>query len=340
MFSKLASMEVTSELYRNILEMAAELVDATCGSLMFLDDNRELLNIETAIGINPNLAKNLTSKVGVGIAGKVAESGHPFVVNDIEKDSRIATHNRPRFRTKSFISIPLALKGQTIGVLNLSDKANGAIYTEGDMELLRPFIDHATALVNRARSLDRADFFERLSVTDPLTELFNRRFLERRMEEELSRGRRHDQQLTVMMIDLDNFKIYNDKNGHVAGDKALQKAARIVQSSVRDIDVVTRYGGEEFCILLPNTTKKESLFVADRIRRGIEKESFAGEESLPLGRLTASIGIGSFPEDGDIADELIKSADKALYQAKDSGRNRVVLSSPPVVSDIRALSTQ
>jgi diguanylate cyclase (GGDEF)-like protein len=307
---------------------------------MFLDADRERLNIETAIGINPKLARNLTSKIGVGIAGRVAESGHPFVVNDIEQDTRIATHNRPRFKTKSFISIPLAFRGETIGVLNLSDKADGAIYTERDMELLRPFVDHAAALVSRSRSLDRADFFEKLSVTDPLTGLFNRRFLERRMEEELSRGRRHGHQMTVMMIDLDHFKIYNDQNGHVAGDKALKKAARIVQASVRDIDVVTRYGGEEFCILLPATSKKESLFVADRIRRGIEKDAFTGEEGLPVGRLTASIGIGSYPEDGDTADDLINAADKALYRAKHDGRNRIVLSASPAGCEPLAVSSR
>jgi diguanylate cyclase (GGDEF)-like protein len=329
MISTLALAEGTEQLYRSILEMSAELVHATCGSLMFLDEAGENLHIEAAIGMNPNLARSLVSRVGSGIAGKVAESGHPMLVNDIEQDTRIATPNRPRFKTKSFISAPLRSKERTIGVLNLSDKENRSIYTEMDLELLVPFVDHAAALVNRVRSLERADLLEKLSVTDPLTELFNRRFLEKRMDEELNRGKRHGQQFTVMMIDLDHFKIFNDLNGHVAGDKALKKAARIVRSSVREMDVVTRYGGEEFCVVLPDTSKKESSFVADRIRRSIEKERFAGEDGLPIGRLTASIGVSAFPEDGDTAAAITMSADTALYRAKAEGRNRIVYSPPP-----------
>jgi diguanylate cyclase (GGDEF)-like protein len=103
----------------------------------------------------------------------------------------------------------------------------------------------------------------------------------------------------------------------------------VVRASVREMDVVTRYGGEEFCIVLPSTSKKESLFVADRIRRGIEREPFAGEESLPPGRLTTSIGVASFPEDGETAHILTKAADAALYRAKADGRNRIVFASSP-----------
>ena len=329
MISTLALAEGTEQLYRSILEMSAELVHATCGSLMFLDEAGESLHIEAAIGMNPNLAKSLVTRVGTGIAGKVAESGHPMLVNDIEQDTRIGAPNRPRFKTKSFISIPLRWKEQTIGVLNLADKENQGIYTEKDLELLVPFVNHAAGLVNRTRSLERADLLEKLSVTDPLTELFNRRFLEKRMDEELNRGRRHGQQFTVLMIDLDHFKIYNDQNGHLAGDKALKKAARIVRTSVREMDVVARYGGEEFCVVLSGTSKRESQFVADRIRRTIEKERFPGEEGLPDGRLTASIGVASYPEDGDKASSLTMAADTALYRAKADGRNRIVFSPSP-----------
>jgi diguanylate cyclase (GGDEF)-like protein len=324
MISSLALIEGVDGLCTGVLKMAAESVHATCGSVMFLDEAGEVLRIEAAIGINPNLARSLTAKIGQGIAGRVAASGHPMLVNDIEKDTRTATHNRPRFKTKSFISIPLRFKERTIGVLNLSDKENQGIYTERDLEVLVPFANHAAALMNRARSLERAELLERLSVTDPLTELFNRRFLEKRIEEELNRGKRHGLHFTILMIDLDYFKIYNDHNGHVAGDKVLKKAARVVSTSVREMDVATRYGGEEFCIVLPDTSKKESLFVADRIKRGIEKETFAGEETLPLGRLTASIGIATFPEDGDTAHTLITAADSALYRAKAKGRNCIV----------------
>ena len=165
-------------------------------------------------------------------------------------------------------------------------------------------------------------------MTDPLTGLYNRRFLEKRMEQEISRSLRQDLALTVVLLDLDNFKHYNDLCGHLAGDKALKRTARILQHSAREMDIVTRYGGEEFCILLPGTSKKESLLVAERIRHAIEKESFPREQSLPSGRLTASMGIATFPADGNTPRALINAADIALYRAKTEGRNRTIQFDP------------
>lgn len=325
MFADLSRAGSKDELNARVLGMAADLVNASSGSLMFIDESGEALRIESALGMNMQLAQSMVVQVGTGIAGKVAASGHPLLVNDIEKDKRIGTPNRPRFKTKSFVSIPIRLSDDIIGVLNLSDKQNQRIFTEADLKLLITFTDHASIMIERAVSIERADFLEQLSITDHLTGLYNRRFLKRRMEEELARSVRQSLSLTVILIDLDHFKIYNDICGHLAGDKALKKTARILTDTARQMDVVTRFGGEEFCIILPGTSKKESIFVAERIRREIENEEFAHEESLPQGRLTASIGVASFPEDGNTEAALIKAADVALYRAKSEGRNRVII---------------
>jgi diguanylate cyclase (GGDEF)-like protein len=126
-----------------------------------------------------------------------------------------------------------------------------------------------------------------------------------------------------MMLDLDHFKAYNDQCGHIAGDHALKKVALLLKKSAREMDIVTRYGGEEFCLLLPNTGKEEALFVAERIRRTIETEIFPGETALPTGRLTTSIGVACYPDDGEKFETLVNAADIALYQAKSKGRNRL-----------------
>lgn len=332
--SSLALTEGQTELIRQVLEMGADLVNATSGSLMRIDDRGENLHIEAAIGMNLNLARSLNLKVGKGIAGRVALNGTPLLVNDIEKANLGQGVNRPRFKTKSFISLPLKFKEQVLGVLNLADKKDQGLFTEADLDLLTTFVEHAAAMIVRTLSLERAAVLEKLSLTDPLTELYNRRFLEKRMEEELNRSVRQGLSLTVMMIDLDHFKLYNDYNGHIAGDKALKKTAKILRNSVRDMDMVTRFGGEEFCIILPGTVKREAIFVAERVRRGIECEPFAGEEELPLGRLTTSIGLAAFPEDGDTATALIHAADVALYQAKTDGRNRITFSAPPQEKEV------
>jgi diguanylate cyclase (GGDEF)-like protein len=320
------------ELHRQTVALAAELLEAADGSLMLLDDGGETLRIVAAKGLSPALARTMSVRLGEGIAGRVARNGFPLLVTDIEKDGRTAILNRPRFRTKSFLSVPLKLKGQTVGVLNLADKESGAAFSEADLELLTAFADHAAAMLERTAALERTSLLEELAVTDPLTGLYNRRFLERRLDEELNRSRRQKLAFSVILIDLDHFKLFNDRGGHLAGDQALKRAADLLRASAREMDIVARYGGEEFCIVLPATSKKESILVAERIRRAIEREPFPHEAELPEGRLTASLGVAAFPEDGSDAAALLGAADLALYQAKGDGRNRIVLCGPALLA--------
>ena len=328
MISALSLVDSRQKLYLQILEMSAELLTATSGSLMLLNESDGTLGIEAAKGMTSSLAKTMSVPFGEGIAGKVAKSGFPMLVNDIERDKRVAAKNRPRFKTKSFLSLPLEVEDRLIGVLNLADKSNGTNFTEADLNLVQTFTNHAVLMIDRAATLEKAGMFEQLAITDPLTGLYNRRFLDDRLQEEFSRGERQQQNFCIILADLDSFKIYNDICGHLAGDNALRKTADLMRRSAREMDVVTRYGGEEFCLILPNTSKKESVFVGERIRRAIEAESFPGESHLPLGRLTISIGVATFPADGVTANELIHAADLALYHAKSLGRNRLVLYEP------------
>jgi len=317
------------ELYKTILEIAADLLNAAQGSIMLIDKNGETMHIVFTKGMTLHIAQCLPMKVGKGIAGKVAQTGQPLLVNDVEKDSRVAMINRPRFKSKALICIPLMLKEKVIGVLNLSDKADCAPFTEADLELLTSFANLASLMIERTLVLEESVRFEQLSVTDSLTGLYNRRFLKSRIEEELNRSNHQGLNLTILFMDLDFFKNYNDVCGHLAGDEALKRTADIVQGSLREMDTVARYGGEEFCALLPGTSKAEAFIVAERIRAEIESEKFPGEQNLPLGRLTASFGVATFPEDGRTYTALIHASDIALYQAKANGRNRVIAAHAP-----------
>ncbi len=328
MISALSLVDSRHELYRQILEMSAELLTASSGSLMLLDETDGTLKIAAARGMTSSLAKNMSVPYGEGIAGRVAKSGFPMLVNDIERDKRVATKNRPRFKTKSFLSLPLEVEDRLVGVLNLADKSNETSFTEADLGMVQTFISHAVMMIDRAATLEKAGQFEQLAITDPLTGLYNRRFLEDRLQEEFSRSARQQQSFCLILADLDNFKIYNDICGHLAGDNALRKVSELIRRTAREMDIVTRYGGEEFCLILPATGRKESVFVGERLRRATEAESFSGETYLPLGRLTVSIGVATFPDDGVTANELIHAADLALYRAKELGRNRLVLYEP------------
>jgi len=325
LFTRLAKSHSRQELFDQTLHMAAGLLKAGKGSLMLLDEYGEKLSIVASLGMNPTLAKAMLIRAGEGIAGKVVQTGHALVVHDIEQDKRIDLPKRPRFESKSLISLPLKHNDQLLGVMNLSDKHDGTPFTEYDVRLLSRFAEQACGLISQVSALERTGKLEKLAVTDPLTGLYNRRLLEERLAEELSRCRRHGQLLSVMLVDLDFFKEYNDLCGHLAGDKALKRIAELLRKSARSMDVVTRFGGEEFCLLLPNTSAREALMVGERVRRAIEKAVFPHEESLPNSRLTTSVGIADFARDRDEASSLIHAADMALYQAKHAGRNRVIL---------------
>ena len=321
------------QLYEAILGIACDLIDATQGSIMLIDKNGENMHIVFTRGMTLNIARCLPIKVGRGIAGQVAQTGEPLLVNDVETDQRIAMANRARFKSKSLVCVPLKLKEKIIGVLNLSDKKSLTPFSVEDLQLLTSFANLASLMIERSLVLEQSVRFEQLSVTDSLTGLYNRRFLKSRLEEELNRSIRQGLNLTILFIDLDFFKSYNDVCGHIAGDRALKRTAEIIKDSLRDMDVVARYGGEEFCAVLPGTSKAEALVVAERIRAEIERERFAGENDIPPGRITASLGVASFPEDGRSYTDLVHASDVALYQAKANGRNRIVAARPSAAQD-------
>ncbi len=163
-----------------------------------------------------------------------------------------------------------------------------------------------------------------LAVRDGLTGLFNLRHFRHILNEELSRAERYRRQLCLVMIDVDHFKNYNDTHGHPAGDEVLKTLAGILNKRLRDVDRSARYGGEEFLVLLPETDLEKGRTVAEDLRVQMEEYPFRGRESQPFGKVTISLGVAAFPQDGPDADTLIKVADDALYRAKNRGRNRVV----------------
>ena len=182
------------------------------------------------------------------------------------------------------------------------------------------------ALEQKIEELEKAKTkLRKLAVTDGLTGLFNYRAFRRQLHLEIQRSKRFNLPVSLLMMDIDFFKNYNDRFGHPNGDRVLQRFAQLLHTNVREVDCLARYGGEEFALILPGTEKKSAKVAAEKLRRLIEQSPFPMEKKLPKGRLTMSIGGASYPEDTQEEEELIRLSDQALYKAKKSGRNRTVL---------------
>ncbi len=311
-------------LYETILESSVHLAGAEKGSLMLVEDDASCLTVKAAKGIHKRLQSEIRIMEGEGVAGWVLREGMPLIVEDIRKNEWGFTE-RSKYRTSSFISIPLKIGEKTIGVLNISDKLTGEVFSEEDFLLLRSFASYASIALERSNYYSLAGQLKELSITDSLTGLFNRRYFEERFFEEIHRSERHSLSFSLAMLDIDDFKLFNDSEGHLAGDEVLKYIANMAKECLRVSDVIARFGGEEFTIIMPQTEKDEALLVAERIRNSI-KENFPQAWNLfPRSALTVSIGIATFPHDGKDRRELIRYADKALYRAKMEGKDRTVL---------------
>ena len=309
-----------NETYESILAQSAELVAAERGSLFLFDEATDELTIKAARGIPEPVAAVSRIRAGEGIAGKVLRQGRP-IVGQIDQFGTPAAAAR-RYKTKSFMSYPIAIGRRKIGVLNLADKVGGGTYDADDLSVIELVGPQIALALERAAWQQRAGQFQLQSITDPLTGLHNRRYQEARLAEELSRSKRYNYPLSFMMIDIDDFKHYNDRNGHQAGDRALEITAQCLKAALRKVDVASRYGGEEFSILLPQTTLEEAGVIADRIRRKVMETPFPNGKSQPLGAVTVSIGLSSLSPGVNSAEAIVRAADRALYHAKNHGKNR------------------
>jgi diguanylate cyclase (GGDEF)-like protein len=303
------------DFWTHLTQLSAELVQSERASLLVRDDQSESLRAKASIGVGINLVG--ATDLGEGVAKVVLDEGDPVLVQDIRRIGIKAAPAERRYKTSSFISYPILIGERRIGVMNFTDKAGGEAFNERDMEMLRSIAPQIAVAIDRTVLKSKAGELEQLSVTDALTGLLNRRYLDKRLIEEIQRSKRHRFPMSLMMLDIDGFKAYNDAFGHPAGDSALKIVANVLQDILRGADVAARYGGEEFAILLPQTTSTEAAVIAERLRQRIEHTEF------PKRKITVSIGIAACSNEIDTPGDIIGAADHALYEAKNHGRNKV-----------------
>ncbi len=224
----------------------------------------------------------------------------------------------------SLLAIPLANKIMGfMGLLFLRRSMSDA-FTGSEIDFIKRIGDHVASVMTRVLIHQKT---KNLAFTDELTGVFNRRYFNQRYAREIGRAKRYNRRLSALMIDIDHFKQYNDTLGHIMGDQVLRLMAEIFENNIRKADVISRYGGEEFVIILPEIDAARAFVVAEKLLTVVENSVFPGTEKLPAGKITISIGVASFPQDGSAPAEVLNEADKALYAAKKMGRNRVVDSS-------------
>lgn len=222
---------------------------------------------------------------------------------------------------------PLMHKNQIMGIIAVGNKLSGELYSQPEIEILSLMTNMASVGISNAKLYHK---MELISVTDELTNLYNYRFLKKQLNDEISRARRFNHVMSLVIFDVDNFKHYNDSLGHPAGDKVLRDLGQLLRDSVRQSDIVSRYGGEEFCAILPEVSVEGAWHFSERFRKQVEEHQFYNEKVQPSGKITISVGAACFPEDAASENELLEKADRAMYKAKIAGKNRVCLYSDTV----------
>jgi len=310
--------------YEKSLELALKTLQAGRGSLMILDEDKKGLAIKAIEGCDRSLLSPLSIKPGEGIAGKVFEIGKGVLVEDLNQSRWLRQKSKSSYRTASFISAPIKQKEQTIGLINVSDRMNGVPFSEEDLAVLEAIGGYIAMALERSELYKITKELKRISITDPLTGLLNRRTFHERLLEEIERTRRHQVPVSLIMLDLDDFKAINDTYGHQKGDEMLKELSNAIRQYIRSIDVPSRYGGEEFTVILPQTRKEDAWIIADRLCKGIAEKGERLKKDTEAGQLAVSVGLATFPDDAASMEELIRNADRALYQAKLQGKNRAI----------------
>ncbi len=322
------------EVLRIIMQKVSELLEPENWSLLLSDERAGDLYYEIAVGQGAERVKGMRVPMGEGIVGWAGREGEPLVVPDVHADPRFS----PRvdavagFSTCSALAVPLRCKGRTLGVIEVLNGRSGEPFSDDDVRTLASIADYAAIALENARNFLR---IEELTVVDEHTGLYNSRHLHRQLELEIVRARRFGHPLSLVFLDLDHFKAVNDTYGHQTGSDLLREVGQILLARLRTIDVATRYGGDEFVVLLPETDREPARLAARRLRDALNERYFLESRGLSV-RLTASFGVATFPHDASTGDDLMRQADLAMYRVKETGRDGVQLASEIPVSAARS----
>jgi len=301
-----------------MMDLAAEIVPYDWGLFYLWDDDIGSLQMKASRGFDKSFP--ILLEKGNQVACWTFEHSKPIFIP--EGADREMEQYFSSLGTDSVISVPILTNNRVVGILQVGGGRQKK-FTEEDGLLTWMLAMQAESIFHNTRS--EREFLRKMAMTDGLTGLFNRRYFDEQVDREIQRSYRTGKPFVLMMMDVDYFKRYNDRYKHLKGDQALREIATILKARLRQIDTPSRFGGEEFAVLLPETEEAGGLAVARHISLSIKNHLFIGKEKVRDVKMTVSIGCSIFPQDGTDKEELVHRADLALYQAKESGRDQVVL---------------
>jgi diguanylate cyclase (GGDEF)-like protein len=317
-----------NEVLRAIMNQVSRLIRPSSWSLLLADPRTGDLYFEIAVGAGADRLKGMRLRQGEGIAGLAFTSGEVQIVHDAKSSPSHATRfdQITETVTANVVALPLKAPSGVIGVLEMVNGLTREIKKE-DLQALRAIADYAAIAMENARNFQR---LQELIIKDEHTGLYNVRHMRKVLEQEVARAVRFDRPLSLVFIDLDNFKAINDAHGHLAGSELLSEVGDVLHSSIRKIDSAFRYGGDEFALILVETPVQGAVTLSRRIRDRFHNRTFLESRNIPV-KLTASFGVATLPDDANTASDLLHAADRAMYRAKALGRDEVASTADLIV---------
>lgn len=318
----LTSHLTRENVYKVVMDKIGKLLEPQAWTLLLVDPLTEELCFEIVVApaADQLLGKRLVP--GEGFAGWIGKNGRPLLLPDLSKDKRYALQVDPQligFKAKSLLSVPLTSRERISGMIQLFNGQGKASFTCQDQRILETIADFTAIAIENSRLLEQV---RDLTITDDLTGLYNSRHFQTLCDYELERASRYDHELSLVFLDLDYFKQVNDRFGHLTGSRLLKEVGQLFRESIRKVDHAARYGGDEFVFLLPSTCREGACRMAENLLTLLRDKVFFGDNQEPI-KVTASIGICTYPTAAANQTELVKRADEAMYRIKRTGRDGI-----------------
>jgi diguanylate cyclase (GGDEF)-like protein len=303
-----------------ILTSAMGFAETPAGSIALYYDTKRELSLHAHAGLTSEFVKKERwTVVPGGLTDQVLKAGEIFFIEDTEKTSFFNNPIALEEGIRSLVCVPLVFQGRIMGILYLDDFTPRQFDRE-KLNLLAILASFAAMAIHNATLHKRTKL---MAITDALTGLHNHRYFKQYFKQEMGRAKRYHKPFSIIMMDVDDFKSFNDSFGHATGDSMLRILGAVLMETVRDVDVAFRYGGEEFIVLLPETRLEKAILAAERLREAVQNGTANKLVGAASSGVTVSVGVASYPENADKMDELFNIVDSLLYAAKRCGKNKV-----------------